>query len=141
MYLDTAYVAKCYLNEPDSDAVRALVQGVTGLTSSALCRAEMACVLHRHVRESNLTKRQAARLHALFLGDVRRGIWFLQPVSSDILLQVEASVMALRKEVPIRAADAVHLVSARSAGFRDIWTNDRHMLAAARRFGLRGRSA
>jgi hypothetical protein len=25
-------------------------------------------------------------------------------------------------------------------GFREIWTNDRHLLGAARSFGLRGRS-
>jgi hypothetical protein len=31
-------------------------------------------------------------------------------------------------------------VSARDAGFSEIWSNDRHLLAAARHFGLRGRS-
>ena len=30
--------------------------------------------------------------------------------------------------------------TAAAAGFREIWTNDRHMLAAAKSFGLRGRS-
>jgi predicted nucleic acid-binding protein len=41
----------------------------------------------------------------------------------------------------LRAGDAVHLATAAEAGFGEVWTNDRHMLAAARAFGLRGRVA
>ena len=37
-------------------------------------------------------------------------------------------------------ADAVHLATAREVGEREVWTNDRHMLAAASFFGLTGRS-
>ena len=33
-----------------------------------------------------------------------------------------------------------HLVTAADSGFTEIWTNDRHMLAAAPHFGLAGRS-
>ena len=40
----------------------------------------------------------------------------------------------------LRAGDAVHLMTAVDAGFKEVWTNDRHMLAAASSFGLRGRS-
>jgi predicted nucleic acid-binding protein len=40
----------------------------------------------------------------------------------------------------IRTADAVHLSTAQEIGERQVWTNDRHMLAAAPWFGLEGRS-
>ena len=50
LYLDSAYVAKCYVNEPDSTAVRRLVRGAERLYSSIWCLAEVGCVLHRHVR-------------------------------------------------------------------------------------------
>jgi len=40
----------------------------------------------------------------------------------------------------LRTADAVHLATAQQIGESDVWTNDRHMLAAAPYFGLRGRS-
>jgi hypothetical protein len=36
--------------------------------------------------------------------------------------------------------DALHLVTAADSGFVEVWTNDRHMLAAAPHFGLVGRS-
>ncbi len=140
LYLDTAYVAKCYLNEPDAEAVRALVRDQTGLTSSAWCRAELACVLHRHVREGGLTPRQTRALHDLFLEDISDGVWTILPVTSELMDRVEARLRRLRAQVFVRAGDAIHLVTAASAGFTEIWTNDRHLLAAARAFGLRGRT-
>jgi uncharacterized protein len=141
LYLDTSYVAKCYLNEPDAAAVRELVRGRTGLTSSAWMRAELACVFQRHVSEGALTPREAASLHDLFLEDVRAGSWSLVPVTESLLAAVETRVRALkRRKVFLRAGDAVHLVTARLAGFGEVWTSDRHMLEACRSFGLKGRS-
>ncbi len=141
LYLDSAYVAKCYLNEPDAARVRALVAGQQGLPSSAWCRAELACIFLRHVREGALTRKQARELHALFLDDVRTGAWGLLPASSDMLESLEDRVKRLRRrDVFLRAGDAIHLTTAADAGFREIWTNDRHMLGAARSFKLRGRS-
>ncbi|MBI4701062.1 MAG: type II toxin-antitoxin system VapC family toxin [Deltaproteobacteria bacterium] len=92
LYLDTAYVAKCYLNEPGSDRVRALVRGESGLTSCAWCRAEMACVVLRHVREGGLSPKQARALHDLFLSDVRAGVWSLIPVATDLLGALEERI-------------------------------------------------
>lgn len=49
-------------------------------------------------------------------------------------------MVAAPADLFIRTADAVHLVTAHEIGERDVWTNDRHMLAAAHCFGLTGRS-
>ena len=140
LYLDSAYVAKCYVNEPDSQRVRALVRGDDDLQTSALCLAEMACIFHRHVREKGLTRSQALALRSAFMEDVEDGVWLLHPVSEAILRKVEAAVRNLPASVYLRAGDAIHLVSARDAGLTEVWTNDRHLLGAARHFGLRGRS-
>jgi len=141
LYLDSAYIAKCYLNEPDADRVRVLVTDESSLTSSAWCRAELGCIFLRHVREGSLTRKQARELHDLFLDDVRSGVWTLLPVSSDLLENLELRLGRLRRrDVFLRAGDAVHLTTAVDAGFREIWTNDRHMLSAARSFGLKGRA-
>ena len=40
----------------------------------------------------------------------------------------------------IWTADALHLIAAQEAGELEVWTNDRHMLAAADYFGLSGRT-
>ena len=41
-------------------------------------------------------------------------------------------------DVPLRAGDAIHTATALET---EIWTNDRHLLAAVAHFGLAGRSA
>jgi len=140
IYFDSAYVAKCYINEPDSARVRAFVRYESDLHTSALCLAELACIFQRHIREKGLTRSQAFELRGTFAGDVENGVWSLVPVSDALLRNVEAAVRNLAPRVYLRADDAIHLVSAREAGFSEIWSNDRHLLAAARHFGLRGRT-
>ncbi len=140
LYLDSAYVAKCYLEEPDAAAVRELVRGKTGLHSSAWCWAEMNCILHRHVREKRITREQALEVQGFFAQDFEDGLWVLWPVSNGLLRRIEKAVLDLPAEVFIRAGDTVHLLSAREAGFTEIWSNDRHLLNAAPHFGLRGRT-
>jgi predicted nucleic acid-binding protein len=48
-------------------------------------------------------------------------------------------MIAAPRDLFIRTADAVHLATAHEIGEREVWTNDRHMLAAAAYFGLAGR--
>ena len=38
IYFDAAYIAKCYLNEPDADRVREVAYGADGLASCELAR-------------------------------------------------------------------------------------------------------
>jgi predicted nucleic acid-binding protein len=139
LYFDTAYVAKCYLNEPDHAAVRRLARKADGLYSSSLCIAEFACVLRRRVREGSLAEHEASRLREFFLEDVRNTVWVLIPVTDQLLLQVESRVSRLPADAFLRAGDAIHLVSASGAGFTELWTSDRRLFEACAHFGLAGR--
>lgn len=140
LYFDSAYVAKCYLNEPEGKAVRTIARSAAGLFSSALCIAELACVFLRHVREGKMTGMQADRCRSFLLEDVQAGTLVLFPVSEHLLYRVESLCRTLPSQTYLRAGDAIHLVSAREAGFTQVWSNDRHLLAAARYFGLEGKS-
>jgi predicted nucleic acid-binding protein len=143
MYLDliSAYIAKYYLNEPDSPAVRELIHAAGRLTCSAWSVAEVACVFHRYLRQAVLNAKQFQRLSREFLAHVESKLWFVAPVTAGLIRRVTSSVSVLPREVFLRAGDAVQLVSALEAGESEVWTNDRHMLAAAPHFGLVGRSA
>ena len=66
--------------------------------------------------------------------------WILVPVTDLILHRVEVLTRSLPSRAFLRAGDAIHIVSAMDAGFREVWTNDRHLLAAATHHGLKGRS-
>ena len=101
----------------------------------------MACTIHRQVREGLLTGPQAAEVRRAFREQVTAGVWAFVPVTHDLLEEVDAVVHTLPDDAFIRAGDALHLASARVAGFTEIWSNDRHLLQAARHFGLKGRSA
>jgi len=140
LYFDTAYLAKCYLNEPDGRAVRKLARRASSLCSSMLALAELACVFQRQIREGRLSGDEAADWRGRFLEDVRNGVWVLLPVTERVLYRVESLVAALAPGAYVRAGDAIHLVTALEAGFTEIWTNDRHLLNAAPRFGLSGKT-
>jgi predicted nucleic acid-binding protein len=141
MYLDSAYIAKYYLNEPDSPQVRKIIQGADTLTSSAWSIAEVTCVFHRYLRQGDLSAKQFQLLSREFLAHVERELWTLVPVTAALIRRVTSLVSTLPADVFLRAGDAVQLVSALEAGEPEVWTNDRHMLAAAPHFGLVGRSA
>lgn len=98
-------------------------------------------MFHRHVREEVLSSRQAVAQFRYFLSDVRRGVWTLLPCSERLLEEAAQTVLRLPAGVFLRGGDAIHLAAARDAGFTEIWSNDRHLLAAASHFGLTGQSA
>lgn len=139
LYFDSAYIAKCYLNEPDASKVRRRARSASGLYSSAWSVAEVSSVILRQLREGTLSPRQSDVVRDQFLDDIRKGVWNLLPVSELLLYRLEGGLRLLPPDVYLRAGDAVHLTTAQNAGFSEIWTNDRHMLAAAPHFQLAGR--
>jgi predicted nucleic acid-binding protein len=140
MYLDSAYIAKYYVNEPDAAAVRRLIRGSASVCSSAWAMVEVTCVFHRHVREGSLTPAQGRELIDVFRKHVESDLWGLIPLTPELLRRTAALIRAVPAGVPLRAGDAVHLATALEAGEAEIWTNDRHLLAAAAHFGLVPRS-
>lgn len=141
MYFDTAYIAKFYLNEPDSVRVRELVQKSDGVYSSIWAVAEFHSLLHRQVREGFLAPRAARDLAACFSDHTAGGLWTLLPLTEALLRRAGALILAAPKRLFLRTGDAIHLISAQEAGESAVYTNDRHMLASAAYFGLTGRSA
>jgi len=140
LYFDSAYIAKCYLNETDGAKVRKLARSASGLYSSSLSIAELACVFHRQIRDGSLTPDLAAQLRGFFLEDLKNEVWALIPVTDRLLHRVEFLTRNLPVSTYLRAGDAIHLASAVEYGFDEIWSNDRHLLAAASSLGLKGRS-
>ncbi len=140
MYLDSAYVAKFYVNEPDATAVRKLIRRASHICGSSWALVEVTCVFHRHVREGSLTVAQGHELIDLFRNHVEADLWNLLPVTDALLRRTATLIRGLPPKVPLRAGDAIHLATALEAGETEIWTNDRHLLAATTYVGLVGKS-
>ncbi|HXP83902.1 MAG TPA: type II toxin-antitoxin system VapC family toxin [Bryobacteraceae bacterium] len=140
LYLDTTYIAKFYFNEPESPRVRELVRKAGPIHSSLWALAEFHAVLHRRMREGAASPGDARDLALRFSKHASDGLWNLVPVHEALLRRTGALMISAPRDLFLRTADAVHLVTAHELGEREVWTNDRHMLAAAAYFGLAGRS-
>jgi len=139
VYLDTCYIAKFYFNEPESPRVRELVRAADIIYSSLWALAEFHGVIHRRLREGSSTPLDARELSNRFSEHIQGGLWKLIPVNEALLRRTCALMVSAPPDLFLRTADAVHLATARELGEREVWTNDRHMLAAASYFGLTGR--
>ena len=138
IYFDAAYIAKCYLNEPGAEVVRALAHTADGLGSCEFARIEFAAIITRHRRERQLTRREATAVLREFHTDEQSGVWQWFPVTPELIERAREAVLRMPEDLFLRSAAALHLACARDQGFAEVYTNDRHMLAAARHFDLRG---
>jgi uncharacterized protein len=135
-YFDSAYIAKFYLDEPESDAVRQLAESLGRVHCSALGRIEVTSVFHRKWREGAFTEHEFREVSAQFAEDCAAGLWAWLSVTDSLIETTAEAVRSLGRNIAIRSADALHLVSAREHGLRRVYTNDRHMQLAAEAFGV-----
>jgi len=138
IYFDTSYLVRLYYQDPGAEAVRILAAS-DHVASAAYGQAEMMAAFHRKLREGAI--RPAA--YAALVGQVRAHIdagafrWLGQ--DQEIFLLIRQVYQRLPATVFLRAADAIHLATAAEAGFRIVYSNDAHLLAAAKHFGMEGK--
>lgn len=137
IYFDSAYIARCYLVEPGHAEVAALATRSPGIASAEIARVEVASVFHRKLREGSITPKNHRELCLQFSDDIGAGIWTFLPIGSPLLARAQSAYQTLPAATFLRSADCLHLCAAAAAGFKEIYSNDRHLLAAAPRFGLR----
>lgn len=74
---------------------------------------------------------------AQFDDDCRQGLWTWLPLTTALAAKTTAAFARLPRQVFLRAADALHVICAQEHGLPEIYTNDRHLSAAARHFRLK----
>jgi predicted nucleic acid-binding protein len=137
IYFDSAYIAKFYLDEPDSERVRRFAQESGEVACCLHGRAEALIAFHRKFREGAFSPKAFAAVTDQFVSDCNLSIWVWLPLSANLLEQLAQRVRSLGRGIFLRSADALHLASAAEQGFHEIYSNDRHLVAAAKYFGLR----
>jgi len=139
IYFDTSYLVRLYYQDPGAEAVRMLAAS-DHVASAAHGQAELMAAFHRKLREGAI--RPAT--YAALVGQVRAHIdagafrWLAQ--DQEIFLRIRQVYQRLPATVFLRAADAIHLGTAAEAGFRIVYSNDVHLLAAAKHFGVDGKN-
>jgi predicted nucleic acid-binding protein len=138
VYFDSALIAKFYLNEPGREDVRRVARAAGTVVSSGIAIVEVSAAFHRKLREGTIEPRVFRALQGQFVHDLDAALWRLAGPTEAVLREVQAALSRLERSVFVRSLDALHLVTARSEGFDRIYSNDRHVLAASRSFGLHG---
>jgi predicted nucleic acid-binding protein len=136
LYFDAAFIAKFYLQEPESDAVRAFTEDSPGITSMVIGRLETELVFSRKLREGALTPRGHKALIAQFQVDCEDGLWSWLPVTDELVAAAQETTRRLPVGVFVRSLDALHLTCAHRHGYERIYSNDKHLVNAAPHFGL-----
>jgi len=130
-FFDSSAFAKRYVEEPGSDTVAALCLEATDLALCVICVPEIVSAMNRRLRERRLTKSDYLSLKRHLLEDIR------DATIIDLVPPVVAACIEIVERSPVRAADALHVASARAWKADLFVTADQRQLAAARKAGLK----
>jgi predicted nucleic acid-binding protein len=138
LYVDSSYLFRLYSTEPGHEQVKALAIQSGQVFSAWHARAEFAAIVLRKRREQPTAQAHWLALHRQFLAEHHDGHIDLLPLTESVIARLESTLATAPPDLFLRAADAMHLACAAEHGFGEVYSNDRHFLAAAPLFGLKG---
>ena len=138
LYFDTTYLYRVYSTERGHEAVKQLLSKTERLASAWHGRAEFASIVLRKRREGIDSSELLESLEIQFQSDIKSDVIKFLPLTESIMFRLVDTLRAAPPTTTLRAADALHLACAAEHGFAEVYSNDRHFLAAAPLFGLRG---
>jgi predicted nucleic acid-binding protein len=139
IYFDSTILVKLHTSESDSARLLEFVlEKDEALATSITCRMEVVAALHRKYREGAISKLGMMKAHDQFIRDMETGRIVSIAFSHYIVDSVERAFLKLPATIFLRTGDAIHLATAAEAGFKEIYSNDKHLLAAAPIFKLKG---
>jgi hypothetical protein len=138
IYFDATFLVKLQINEPGSSKILEFVRKRNEvIVSSVTARTEVIAALHRKFREGS-THAALLKAHEQFLREIEVGRIVFLMFTPSVVERVEEAFLNLPANVFLRAGDAVHLATAAEARLHEIYSNDKHLLAAAALFKLKG---
>jgi predicted nucleic acid-binding protein len=133
---DTSTIAKFYVFEPESAAVRNRLDAEDAVCVSELVRVELMGVFHRRLREGKWSRDEFLNAAGQFAADDISGYWTWMPLNTTIVEAAAKTFTTLPTSVFLRASDCIHLVTALHHNFAAIFTHDKHQTVAAATLGL-----
>lgn len=137
-YFDTSYLVRLYWADPGFAEVRQFAARAPALCCARHGLTECLAAFQRKCREGVLSLEGFNALLAQFERDCAGGAFQWLPLDEPTFFRAEKVIVNAPAGVFLRAADALHLAAAAGRGCEEIYSNDRHLLAAAPLFGLRG---
>jgi len=94
--------------------------------------------MHRHFREGKINFKALEQANGQFEYDQKEGMLEWLPLTTSVIESVHLAYLQLPATTFLRTGDAIHLATASEAGFKEIYSHDKHLLAAAPLFKLKG---
>jgi predicted nucleic acid-binding protein len=138
LYFDTSYMVRLYLEDNGFEAVRKLAAAASTLVSAWHGQAETIAALHRAYREGRFTAERYLFALNQFKEEQHSSHFFWCELTDKVKARLEKAFQSAPSSTFLRSADALHLACAAEYGFKEVYSNDRHFLAAAPCFGLQG---
>jgi predicted nucleic acid-binding protein len=137
-YFDTSYLVRLYLRDQGYERVRELAGSGSAVASAWHAQAEIVAAFHRAFREGRLQQGPYLSVLEQFINDSQDGFYHWLPLTESVQQRLEQFFRNASNTHFLRAADALHLACAAEHGYTEVYSNDRHFLAAAPLFGLQG---
>src|ERR1700724_535374 len=112
MFCDTSTLVKYYVNEVESDVVRARIDEAEEVTLSSLARVEVMSVFHRYWRERLWSREQFLRAVERFEQDDLSGALSWVPLNESIVAYSANIYTRLPDDMLLRASDCLHISTA-----------------------------
>jgi predicted nucleic acid-binding protein len=131
-------MVRLYLEDNGFEAVRKLAVAASTLVSAWHGQAETIAALHRAYREGRFTAERYLFALNQFKEEQHLSHFFWCALTDKVKARLEKAFQSAPSSTFLRSADALHLACAAEYGFKEVYSNDRHFLAAAPCFGLQG---
>jgi predicted nucleic acid-binding protein len=138
LYFDTSYLVRLYLGDNGFEAVRKLAASAPALASAWHGQAETIAALHSAYREGRFTVERYLIVLNQFKEERCSSHFLWCALTDKVQARLEKAFQSAPPSTFLRSADALHLACAAEHGFKEVYSNDRHFLAAAPYFGLQG---
>ncbi len=133
IYVDTSVLVPYYSPEPLSDRVQRFLRETAEIALSDLGEVEFFSALARKVRARELSRENARRIAAVFMGHLEGGAFTRLDLDRGIYHTAQGWIGGF--DVPLRTHDALHLAVAAASGL-PIATADVALARSARSLGL-----
>ena len=135
LYCDTSALIKLFLSEPGSAEFTGIVRGRADLLVSDLAITEAASAISRRVRQGATTLEEARRAQHTIIESLDGAPYLRVELTREVHRRAERLLLTLTN-IPLRAADALHLALALSARAASLASFDMRLATAARAVGL-----
>jgi predicted nucleic acid-binding protein len=137
IFCDTSAIAKLYVVEKESPAIRTRLEAEDQVVVSELARLELMGVFHRQLREKKWPRDKFQVALRQFGNDDVGGFWTWLPLNAAIVEAASKTYATLPDSLFLSGSDSLHLFTAIHHNFSEICTYDLHQTAAALALGLK----